>query len=514
MPGQPAKILLVDSDLAALGEVEAILRRAGHEATVATDGALAINKALAAPPQLIVTATEMPLLDGFKLCQLLRTNPVTREVPFVFLTSRETTTADLGKYLRPGDEFIKKPVGETELLTRVGAILSRGRASRPASDEQQKLLGTLTEISLMDLLQVLRMNRRSGLLELELEGRRGTLFLSEGEVVDAEVGRFRGEKAFYRTLEWEGGKFEFRPQQVAVRQLIKRPGENLILEGLRQLDEVNKLRGALAPAGTRLELIRRFEGPPERLKPVTREVLKLLEYFTSLDDILNQSALLDLDLCTTLQALVERKIVAVVAVPDAQGDQPAGQPLLSLEDALKLSYELGVGREEGQRAWSGKVLLIAETGGLLRHFLEGLSRLKEFRIDAAAVFGQQGDAPAFGPVGTLQVLEGTELVLYALPGAAAFRPLWESLANGAVGAVVLASAFPPFPPFAATGDGVLRLPFLIAGPGLRGHAEGAPAATGAPQVRWGVAGYAEGDEAAHLDVFRGFFRLILDKAHA
>ena len=505
-----AAILVVESDLAVLGEIEAILRRAGHDVVVATDGALAINKALAAPPQLIVTATEMPLLDGFKLCQLLRTNPLTRDVPFVFLTSRETTAADLGKYLRPADEFLKKPLREEEFLTRVGAILGRGRAARPAADDQQRLLGTLTEITLMDLLQVLRMNRRSGLLELELEGRRGTLFLSEGEVIDAEVGRFRGEKAFYRTLEWEGGKFEFRPQPVGVRQLIRRPGENLILEGLRQLDEVRRLRATLDPPGTRLELLRRYEGPPERLRPATREVLKLLEYFTSLDDILNQSPLLDLELCTTLQALVDRRILAVAAVAEARGEAAAARPLLSLEEALKLSYELGVGREEGQRSWSGKVLLVADTGRLLRRFLEGLSRLKEFTIDAAAVFGH-GDEVPYGPVGTLQVLEGTELVLYALPGAAPYRPLWESLASGAVGGIALARSFPPLPPFAATSDAVLRLPFLVAGPGLRPAAEGTMHAGEAPKVRWAVAGYEEGDEAAHLGAFRAFFSLILQK---
>ena len=101
MPEAAAQVLVAEGDLAVLREIEAILRRAGHEVTVATDGALAMNKALAAPPQLIVTATELPLVDGFKLCQLLRTNPVTREIPFVFLTSKETTTADLGKYLRP-----------------------------------------------------------------------------------------------------------------------------------------------------------------------------------------------------------------------------------------------------------------------------------------------------------------------------------------------------------------------------------------------------------------------------
>jgi DNA-binding response OmpR family regulator len=509
MADAAALVLVAEGDPAVLRDVEAILRRAGHEVAVATDGALAINKALAAPPQLIVTATELPLVDGFKLCQLLRTNPVTREIPFIFLTSKETTTADLGKYLRPVDEFMLKPVKEQEFLTRVGAILTRGRVTRPVIDDQQRLLGTLTEISLMDLLQILRMNRRSGLLELEMDGRRGTLFISEGEILDAEVGRFRGEKAFYRTLAWEGGKFEFRPQPVSMRPLIKRPGENLILEGLRQLDEVNKLRDAIAPPGTQLKLVRRFEGPPERLKPVTREILKLLEYFTHLDDILNQSTMLDLELCTAIQALVERKIINVAAVQRETGHAPATQPLLSLEAALKLGYQLGVGREEGPRAWSGKVFLISESGGLLRRFLESISRFKEFRIDASVVLGRQGDAVLFGPVGTIQVLEGTELVLFAIPGEASFRPLWEALANGAVGGIVLTSAFPPFPPYARTSDAVLRLPFLVAGPGLIPPAEGTPLEW-TPAVRWAVASYGEGDEAGHLAAFRTFFSLILD----
>jgi hypothetical protein len=240
---------------------------------------------------------------------------------------------------------------------------------------------------------------------------------------------------------------------------------------------------------------------------VTRELLKLLDYFTGLDDILDQSALPDLSLCTALLTLVERKIVAIAAVRDERKSTAAALPLLSLEEALKLSYQLGVGREEGQRAWSGKVLLASEDGVLLRRFLESLSRLKEFRIDAAVVLGH-GETPPFGPVGTLQVLEGTELVLYALPGEAAFRPLWEALANDAVGGIALTRSFPPFPAFARTSDDVLRLPFLVAGPGLQAMTEASPMAW-APAVRWAVAGYDEGGEAGHVAAFRSFFALIL-----
>jgi hypothetical protein len=125
------------------------------------------------------------------------------------------------------------------------------------------------------------------------------------------------------------------------------------------------------------------------------------------------------------------------------------------------------------------------------------------------VLGQQGDTALFGPVGTIQVLEGTDLVLFAIPGEAAYRPLWEALANGSVGGIVLTRAFPPFPPYARTSDTVLRLPFLVAGPGLDTPAEGTPLEW-TPAVRWAVAGYGEGDEAGHLAAFRTFFSLILE----
>ena len=60
-----ALVLVAESDPEVLREIETILRRAGHEVAAATDGALAMNRALAAPPQLIVAAAEMPLVDGF-----------------------------------------------------------------------------------------------------------------------------------------------------------------------------------------------------------------------------------------------------------------------------------------------------------------------------------------------------------------------------------------------------------------------------------------------------------------
>ena len=164
------EILVVDNDMNVLKKVESVLHIEPFNVHLATDGALAINRALASPPHLIVSAVEMPLLDGFKLCQLLRTNPLTSDIPFVFFTTKDTNPHHLGKHLRPFDEFLLKPFKEDELVHRINNIFSRMEKVQGVSgEEQQALLGTLTEITVMDLLQMLRMNRRSGLLILDNE---------------------------------------------------------------------------------------------------------------------------------------------------------------------------------------------------------------------------------------------------------------------------------------------------------------------------------------------------------
>lgn len=503
-------VLVVDNDMAVLQKVEKTLQKKEYEVHLATDGALAINRALAAPPDIVVSAVEMPLLDGFKLCQLLRTNPITREIPFVFLTSKETSPQRLGTFLRPFDEFLLKPFREEELLGRItGLFMRMEKVEEVTVGGQQALLGTLTEITLMDLLQVLRMNRRSGCLDLELEGRLATIFIHEGEVVNAKLGKFKGEKAFFRLLDWSRGKFEFRPQAVETEVLIERPGENLILEGLRQLDEITIIKEKILGAGNRLEMVKQYQGPQEKLRPVTREVMKLLGYFSTLDDLLDQSSFNDLEICQTLQMLVDKEVIAVGSAP-GEGTTEPETPLLTLEEALKLSYQLGVGREETPQAWEGKMLVFSTERPLLQHLLEGLSRLKEFKIDAGVVLDQKAEDVPLGSVGSVQILEGTELTIFSFCGDPSFSPLWGPLAQGSIGGLILARKDGAVEEAARFCEEILHRPFLICGPDQPASSEeAAPGWDWEPTVPWDTAIFGNGEGGTCRETVARLFSLIL-----
>jgi CheY-like chemotaxis protein len=503
-------ILVVDDDVTVLQKVEKVLKKSGYEVEVATDGALAINRALSSLPDIVVSAVEMPLLDGFKLCQLLRTNPISRDIPFVFLTSKETVPQRLGKHLRPFDEFLLKPFKESDLVSRIKGLLDRLEKVEEAGGEEQKaLLGTLTEITLMDLLQIMRLNRRSGSLDLEQDGRLGTVYLREGEVISAKMGKYKGEKAFYRFLTWNKGKFEFHPQTIDVEVLIERPGENLILEGLRQTDEIAKLRDDFSAGGERLELIKRFQGPPEKLRPVTREVLKLLEYFSSIDDLLDQSSFNDLEICQTIKSLIDRKIVGFAATTE-KGPADAETPIISMEDALKLSYQLGVGRDEASHAWTGKVLIFSSERSILQTLLEGLSRLKQFKIEAGVVLEPGAESIPLGAVGSITVLEGTELSMYSFPSSPCYTSLWEPLSQGTVGTIILTKNIETVKDPALFCDQFLHRPFVVSGPDVPEEKEKASSSWDwNPSVPWDVIPLGSGKEDSCRDVFTRLFSLIM-----
>jgi hypothetical protein len=92
-------------------------------------------------------------------------------------------------------------------------------------------------------------NQKSGVLSIESEaanGQKVRLLFQEGRLINAEYGRNKGIKAFYRTLFITEGKFYLENKELDAKQVINDKLENLLLEGYRQMDEFEMLRARFA----------------------------------------------------------------------------------------------------------------------------------------------------------------------------------------------------------------------------------------------------------------------------
>ena len=124
-------VLIVDDDPAIRDVVRIALQRDGFTTDEAVDGAEALRRIAAAPPDLVVLDVTLPELDGTEVCRTLRRDSA---VPVLFLSSRDDPVDRIVGLEIGGDDYLTKPFSPRELVARVRAILRRGTtATAPAT---------------------------------------------------------------------------------------------------------------------------------------------------------------------------------------------------------------------------------------------------------------------------------------------------------------------------------------------------------------------------------------------
>ena len=125
-----ANILIVDDvpdNIRLLGN---ILQQEGYQINGAKDGLQALKVAAKVIPDLILLDVMMPEPNGFETCQRLKDNPVTQDIPIIFLTAMDQVN-DMVKGFQAGAvDYITKPFNTLELLVRIRTQLELKRAEK------------------------------------------------------------------------------------------------------------------------------------------------------------------------------------------------------------------------------------------------------------------------------------------------------------------------------------------------------------------------------------------------
>lgn len=120
------KILVVDDDETVRRVVSCMLEACGHTVTVVANGQEALTVARLGWAQVILTDIVMPVMDGFELVGRLKSDAATAHIPVIVMTSMEDRVARLRVLEAGAEDFVVKPVDESELVTRVGNYLRLG----------------------------------------------------------------------------------------------------------------------------------------------------------------------------------------------------------------------------------------------------------------------------------------------------------------------------------------------------------------------------------------------------
>jgi CheY-like chemotaxis protein len=418
------KVLLVDDDVNALGALASALRARGLTVFNASEVYEAVEQTFKHRPDVVLVAHDIngegDLTESIRAVPEIASTPLLRLMP-------DGRADELG----PNDVLRAD-------LDHVISRISEASPRDPRQPFDQEIRGDIEQMPLVDLLQLLAMNRRSGVLGITTASGAGEVRLLDGEVIDAVYRRLEGEKALFRLLSEREGRFAFSSGDPSVARRITAATSHLLIEAMHQVDEVTRCRIELSPAGEALLLEEAFAAPPSRppdlpgeQAALARDLAVLLQIPRGVDELLDESGAPDLAILDALSALM--RAGKIRRIPIAELITPFA-PLEQLPVLRSL-----VSRLTRPGFAPPPRLLIAASVKRMATLAHAIRRIS----DAIPPGEPPTSAAVPRPLGTLRLGDGVELALTGLPAEETFAPTWALALPGAAAVVRLNDAGGP-----------------------------------------------------------------------
>ncbi len=186
-------------------------------------------------------------------------------------------------------------------------------AAARRTSQVRTMSGSLQEVPLPDLLQLFGTSKKSGVLVLRTDDDVGRIFLRKGNIYYATINdgdEVPPVKACYRMLTWEAGTFDLDPpDERTFADEVDLTVAEVLMEGMRQLDEFNRLKEQLPPLAQRIGVSQPLIPPLRDLSPDELDVLQMVHNYGSVAAVLNKSMATDLQTTTILLKLIKSNYV-------------------------------------------------------------------------------------------------------------------------------------------------------------------------------------------------------------
>ena len=137
--GLEGDILIIDDEPDNLDVLSTILECYGYQVRQAVNADIALKTIKIQPPDLILLDVIMPRIDGYQLCEQLKSNPDTKDIPVIFLSALSQDNEKGKGYQVGAVDFISKPFHLEEILARIKHQLTIRRQQIEINQINQKL---------------------------------------------------------------------------------------------------------------------------------------------------------------------------------------------------------------------------------------------------------------------------------------------------------------------------------------------------------------------------------------
>lgn len=233
MLSEQHRVLIVDPDPEETAVLEVQFVGQGYEVAIERSVEGALRRLDSEKHDIVVSEVKLADGRGFDLLRRMREGS-SAGTPLMFVTSeRAQSSVDRGLELGAAD-YVVKPASAAVVAAKAGRAIANSQAKKPGG---RGVAGSLQEMALPDVIQILANGRKSGRLKVQSRTLRGEMMFQDGSIHDARFGDLTGAEAVYGILRLTEGEFELEPDASEVEDVIGIPTHHLLLEAMRRLDE-------------------------------------------------------------------------------------------------------------------------------------------------------------------------------------------------------------------------------------------------------------------------------------
>jgi sulfur carrier protein ThiS len=169
------------------------------------------------------------------------------------------------------------------------------------------------DVTLADLLKILTTNAQSVVVHIRKDGEEGQIFIRRDRIVHAEYGTAMAEKALFRMFGWREAQYQVMefPEAPSMTSSIDLPADTLIMEGMQQVDELQRLFNQLPPPDAQLRLKEDCPLPITAHTSAEIEIFQELIRCRTIHTLLEETAMPDVRALRLVHSLIRKQVFEV-----------------------------------------------------------------------------------------------------------------------------------------------------------------------------------------------------------
>jgi putative nucleotidyltransferase with HDIG domain len=241
--GSKPKILLVDDEVDYLTLLKLKLVSEGFDVDTADNAEDAMLHLARSRPDMVLADVIMPGIDGIGMLRRMREKNEYADLPVVFLSGKDDNNVKIQALHLGAEDYLLKPVDFVLLAAKIRNVIRRDEKRKKGAvpGPSTGVVGDLKNLGIPEIVQTLHLGLKTACVTVSRPaGEEGRIYFENGRIRHCEVGETHGELAFYRMLRWQDGPFVIAHGQTTTIRTIEMDEMQLMMEGMRRLDEEGK----------------------------------------------------------------------------------------------------------------------------------------------------------------------------------------------------------------------------------------------------------------------------------